>query len=85
MGEVVKVVHAVLACHMFAQIVEYLRIVFEQLQREVTGGVVLGDMFIGLQVFLNMGDTVFNLMTIVDVQVARCLVGAFINLDDGLD
>ena len=57
----------------------------QQLQRQIAGRVVLGDMLIGLQVFLDVGDTVLNLVPVVDVQVSRGLVGALIHLDDGLE
>ena len=56
---------------------------FQQLQREVSGGVVLGDMLIGLQVFLNVADAILYLMTVVDMQVSGELAGSLIYLDDG--
>jgi len=59
--------------------------VLQEFQRQVSGRVVLGDMFIGLQVFLNVCDAVLDLVPVVDVQVARELAGALIDLDDGAE
>ena len=42
-------------------------------------------MLVGFQVFLDMGDTVFYLVTIVDVEVTGGLVGVLIDLDDCLE
>ena len=77
-----EVVHAVLSSHVVSQIVEYLTVVLQQLQGEVSGGVVLGDVLVGLQVFLDVADAVLNLMPVVDVEVARELAGALVDLND---
>ena len=42
----------------------------------------LCDMFVGLQVFLDMADTVLNLVTVVDMQVTGELAGTLIHLYD---
>ena len=42
-------------------------------------------MLVGFQILLDMGDTVFDLMAIVDMQVTRSLASIFIDLDDGLE
>ena len=57
----------------------------QQFDGQISGRVVLGDMLIGLQVFLDVGDTVLNLMAVVDVQVPRGLAGSLVHLDDGLE
>ena len=80
-----EVLHTVLAGHVLAQIVEHLTVVLQQFDGQVSGGVVLGDMLVGLQVFLDVGDAILNLVSVVDVQVARGLVRAFVHLDDGLE
>ena len=83
--QIVEILHALLSGHVLAQIVEHLTVVLQQLQRQVSGGVVLRDMFVGLQVFLDVGDTVLYLVTIVDVQVSRLFARAFIHLDHCLE
>ena len=85
MRQFVEVVHALFARHVLAQIVKYLTVVLQQFQGEVSGRVVLGDMLVGLQVFLDMGDTILYLMSVIDMQVARPFVGALIHLDDGAE
>ena len=42
-------------------------------------------MLVGLQVLLDMRDTVLDLMTVVDVQVSRELTGTLVHLDDGTE
>ena len=42
----------------------------QQFDGQITGRVVLGDMLIGFQVFLDVGNTVLNLMTVVDVDMS---------------
>ena len=78
----VEVLQALLSCHVMSQIVEHLTVMLQQFQCQKAGRVVLGDMFVGLQVFLNMTDTVFYLMTIIDVQVTRELTCSLIYLND---
>ena len=68
-----------------SQIVEHLTVMLQQFQCQKAGRVVLGDMFVGLQVFLNMTDTVFYLMTIIDVQVTRELTCSLIYLNDSFE
>ena len=85
MGEVVEVLHAILTGHVLAQVVKHLAVVLQQLQGEVSGGVVLTDVLVGLQVFLDMGDTVFYLMALVDVQMTERLAGSLIDLYDGAE
>ena len=70
---------------MLAQVVEHLAVVLQQLQGKVSGGVVLTDVLVGLQVFLDMGDTVFYLVAVVDMQVAERLAGSLIDLDDSAE
>ena len=57
----------------------------QQFQGEISGRVVLGDMLVGLQVFLDMGDTALYLMSVVDMQVARPFVSTLIYLNDGTE
>ena len=83
--QVVEVLHALLARHVLAQVVEYLGVVLQQFQGQITGRVVLGDMLVGLQVFLDMTDAVLDLVAVVDVQVAEVLAGTLIHLDDGAE
>lgn len=68
-----------------SQIVEHLTVMFQELQRQISGRVVLGDMFVCLEVFLDMCDTVFYLMAIVDMQVTCSLACSLIYLDDSLE
>ena len=42
-------------------------------------------MLVGFQILLDMGDAVFDLMAIVDMQVTRSLTSILIDLDDGLE
>ncbi len=83
--QLVEVIHAVLASHVLAQVVEHLGVVLQQLQREVSGRVVLADVLVGLQVFLDMADAAFYLVAVVDMQVAELLVGTLVHLDDGAE
>ena len=85
MGELVEVLHALFASHVMTQIIEHLTIVLEQLQCQEAGRVVLGNMFVGLQIFLDMTDTVFYFVAIVDMQVARGLAGTFVHLNNGTE
>ena len=80
--QVVEVLHALLTGHVLTQIVEHLTVVLQQLQSQVSGGVVLGDMLVGLEVFLDVGNAVFYLVTVVDMQVTGRLAGALVYLDD---
>jgi hypothetical protein len=77
--------YALLTCHVLAQVVEHLTIVLKELKREVAGRVVLGDMLVGLKVLLDVRDTVFNFVAVVDMQVARELAGALVNLNYGAE
>ena len=45
----------------------------------------LGDMLIGFQEFLDTTDTIFNLMSVVDMQVTRELAGTLIYLNHCLE
>ena len=85
MGEVVEVLHAILTGHVLAQVVKHLAVVLQQFQGEVSGGVVLADVLVGFQVFLDVGDTVFYLVAVVDMQVAERLAGSLIDLDDSAE
>ena len=67
------------------QIVEHLTVMFQKLQRQISGRIVLGDMFISLEVFLDMCDTVFYFMAIVDMQVTCSLACTLIYLNDSLE
>ncbi len=84
-GKVAEVLYALLTCHVLAQVVEHLTIVLKELKREVAGRVVLGDMLVGLKVLLDVRDTVFNFVAVVDMQVARELAGALVNLNYGAE
>ena len=67
---------------MLAQEVEHLTVVLQQFQRQVTRRMVRGDVLVGLQVLLYFTDTVLNLMTIVNVDMASVGIGILIDLDD---
>ena len=63
-------------------------IILQQLDREVSGRVALADGIICLQIFLDMLDTMFYLMSVVDVDMAIVSAGiflAFVEFDDGLE
>ena len=84
-GQLVEVVQALLAGHVLPQVVEHLAVVLQQFQGQESGRVVLGDVLVGLQVFLYVTDALLNLVTVVDVQVSRLAAGALIHLDDGFE
>ena len=63
-------------------------IILQQLDREVSGRVALADGIICLQILLDMLDTMFYLMSVVDVDMAIVSAGiflAFVEFDDGLE
>ena len=63
-------------------------IILQQLDREVSGRVALADGIICLQIFLDMFDAMFYLMSVVDVDMAIVSAGiflAFVEFDDGLE
>jgi len=63
-------------------------IILQQLDREVSGRVALADGIICLQIFLDMLDTMFYLMSVVDVDMAIVSAGiflAFVEFDDGFE
>ena len=80
-GEFMEIVESLFASHMFTQIIEHLTIMFQEFQRQISGRVVLGDMLIGLQVFLDVRDTILNLVSVVNMQVARELTGSLVYLN----
>ena len=80
-----EVLHSLLASHMVSQIVEHMTIVLQKFQRQISGRVVLGNMLIGLKVFLYVRDTIFNLVAVVDVKVARELTCSLVNLNHGTE
>ena len=63
-------------------------IILQQLDRKISGRVALADGIICLQIFLDMLDTMFYLMSVVDVDMAIVSAGiflAFVEFDDGLE
>ena len=77
------VVGAMFADDVLRDVVGSVVVVLEQLQGQVAGRIVGGDMLIGLEVLLYLGDAVFDLVTIVDVKVARDGVLTLVDLDYG--
>ena len=59
-----------------------MTVVLQQLKGEVSRGVALTDMLIGFQILLDMGDAVFYLVAVVDMQVSCPLTGALVYLYD---
>ena len=80
--QVLEVLHTLFASHVLAQIVQHLTVVLQQLDTQVAGGVMAGDMLVGLQKLLYLTDAAFYLVTVVDVQVAEVLAGSLVHLDD---
>ena len=66
-------------------IVSHLCIVFQKLDGQITGGELCTQMFIGFQELLDMGDTVLDLVAVVDVDVTCMGAQAFIDLYDGVE
>ena len=58
------------------------RVVFQQLDGQIAGGVALVDVVISFEVLLDMAHTVFYLVTVVDMDMSRGAAGTLVHLDD---
>ena len=76
---------AMFAFYVPLDIVSHLCIVFQELDGQITGGELCTQMFIGFQELLDMGDTVLDLVAVVDVDVTCMGAQAFIDLYNGVE